>query len=80
MKAMTNKAMILPFFHSYFEPPHCRASKRHMIAGMNAMVPGISNSLALAMKPRLDCFCLGGALKKKKMPTAVAAPIGCSRC
>ena len=72
----TKRAMILPSFQGYFEPPHCNANRRQTMAGMNSVVPIGSNCFARSQKPIEFSSFRGGEVKNSAMPKIVTAPIG----
>lgn len=67
---------ISPSFQWYFDPPHCRASKRHIIQGKKMIVPTGSNCFVRSQKPIEFSCSRGGEVKNSAMPTIVTAPIG----
>jgi hypothetical protein len=71
-----NRRIIRQELHSYLVPPHCRASKRQITAGMKKTVPRRSNSFMRAFHPRLATAARSGALKKIRITIIAIAPIG----
>lgn len=47
----TRRPMIRPLDNGYFEPPHWRARKREMIAGIRKRLPMISNVFKRSFQP-----------------------------
>ncbi len=72
-----NSRMILQLFHSYVVPPHCSASSRLMMAGINTSVPKGSKRMILCTKVSLlATISLLGSGKNHAMTTMVTAPTG----
>jgi len=71
-----NRRIMRQELHSYFVPPHCKANKRQIIAGMKKRVPKRSNSFMRAFHPRLATAVRSGALKNIRITTIVIAPRG----
>ena len=67
---------ISPSFQWYFDPPHCKASKRHIIQGKKMIVPTGSNCFVRSQKPIEFSCSRGGEVKNSAMPTIVTAPMG----
>jgi hypothetical protein len=71
----TSRAIIRLLLHGYVNPPHCRASSRHIIPGRKIIVPTGSSCMMRALKAIGACS-FSGVLRKKRIPPKVMLPIG----
>ena len=72
---MTSNAIIRPSFQAYFDPPHCRARRRHTILGRKQKFPRGSSCRNFCLIELPAVFGLGN-LRTKTIIRIVSAPIG----
>jgi hypothetical protein len=76
MAKRIKRTMILAFPQLYFEPPHCKASKRQMTPLMKKKVPSGSICASWPFQVVAVSLARGGEVKKKIMNKPVIAPNG----
>jgi hypothetical protein len=71
----TSRTMTRPSLQGYFVPPHCKAMRRHMIAGRKITVPRGSSCKIRALRA-IGALSFSGVFKKRTIPAKVILPIG----